>query len=113
MGKRFVYVLRSDAYTDRHYVGIASNPDERLEWYNHGPCGYTRANRPWSIVVSIELPTEQQAVKFEKYLKTGSGRVFAKRHFAALAASRTSSSVKTAKTNGCDSRKCARSRSVR
>jgi hypothetical protein len=36
-----------------------------------------------------------------------------RRHFTALAASRTSSCVNTANTNGCDSRKCARSRNVR
>ena len=29
-----------------------------------------------------EFPTEQEAVRFEKYLKSGSGRAFAKRHFA-------------------------------
>ena len=33
--------------------------------------------------VSIEFPSEQKAVAFEKYLKSGSGRAFAKRHFAA------------------------------
>jgi hypothetical protein len=32
-------------------------------------------------VVVIELPTEQQALRFERYLKSGSGRAFAKRHF--------------------------------
>jgi putative endonuclease len=81
-GKRFVYVLRSDSDPHRHYVGVASRPDERLEWHNNGPCGYTRAHRPWSILVTIEFATEQQAIRFEKYLKTGSGRAFAKRHFA-------------------------------
>jgi hypothetical protein len=29
----------------------------------------------------LEFPTEHQAVRFEKYLKTGSGRAFAARHF--------------------------------
>ncbi len=38
--------------------------------------------RPWSVVVSIEFQTERDAVRFEKYLKSGSGRSFAKRHFA-------------------------------
>jgi len=32
------------------------------------------------LVVVIEFPTEQQAARFEQYLKTGSGRAFAKRH---------------------------------
>jgi predicted GIY-YIG superfamily endonuclease len=82
IGRRFVYVLRSVSDPDRHYVGVTSDVDTRLEWHNHGPCGQTIRHRPWSVVVVIELPTEQQAVRFEKYLKTGSGRAFATRHFS-------------------------------
>ena len=29
----------------------------------------------------VRLPTEREAVRFEKYLKSGSGRAFATRHF--------------------------------
>ena len=83
IGKRFVYILRSDFNPDRHYVGITSDVDARLEWHNHGPCGHTLENRPWSLVVSLEFPTECDAFRFEKYLKSGSGRAFAKRHFSA------------------------------
>jgi predicted GIY-YIG superfamily endonuclease len=79
--KRFVYILRSDTDPTKHYTGIASNPRERLVWHNTGPCGYTVAHRPWSIAVSIEFQTERQAIQFEQYLKSGSGRAFAKRHF--------------------------------
>ena len=82
IGKRFVYVLRSDVDPTQHYVGITTDVDERLEGHNHGPSGYTRAHRPWSVVVSLEFPTERQAVRFERYLKSGSGRAFAKRHFS-------------------------------
>lgn len=81
VGARFVYILRSDSDSDRHYVGRASDVDERLDWHNAGPCGYTRQRRPWSVVVSLEFPNESQAARFEKYLKSGSGRAFAKRHF--------------------------------
>ena len=80
--RRFVYILRSEADTERHYIGIASDPTARLAWHNAGPCGYTLAHRPWRMAVSIEFPTEQQALRFERYLKSGSGRAFAKRHFA-------------------------------
>jgi len=82
IGKRFVYILRSEFDRDRHYVGVTSDVDARLEWHNHGPCGYTIENRPCSVVVSIEFPTEQDALRFEKYLKSGSGRAFSKRHFS-------------------------------
>jgi putative endonuclease len=80
-GKRFVYVLRSDRDANRHYVGVTSGVDNRLDWHNQGPCGHTVRFRRWSLVVVVEFPTEQQAVRFEKYLKSGSGRGFANRHF--------------------------------
>ena len=82
--KHIVYILRSDADPSRHYVGITNDIEDRLEWHNHGPSGYTVSYRPWSFVVSMEFASEQDAVAFEKYLKSGSGRAFAKRHFGQL-----------------------------
>ena len=84
IGARFVYILRSNSDPSRHYVGRTASIDNRLDWHNHGPCGSTRKHRPWSIVVSLEFPNESAAARFEKYLKTGSGRAFAKRHFGAV-----------------------------
>jgi predicted GIY-YIG superfamily endonuclease len=82
IGSRFVYVLRSQIDRGRHYVGLTSDVDRRLDWHNHGPSGYTVRYRPWSVVVSIEFRTEHEAVRFERYLKSSSGRAFAKRHLA-------------------------------
>jgi predicted GIY-YIG superfamily endonuclease len=82
IGKRFVYVLRSDSNPAHRYVGLTRDVDNRLEWHNHGPSGHTIEHRPWSLVVVIEFPTEQQALRFERYLKSGSGRAFAKRHLS-------------------------------
>lgn len=79
--KRIVHIIRSDVDSSRHYVGITNDLRARLEWHNHGPCGHTMSYRPWSVVVSLEFPNEKQAVRFEKYLKSGSGRAFATRHF--------------------------------
>jgi predicted GIY-YIG superfamily endonuclease len=31
IGKRFVYVLRSDVDPERHYVGLTSDVDSRLQ----------------------------------------------------------------------------------
>ena len=81
IGKRFVYILRSESDPERHYVGLTSNVETRLEWHNFGPDGQTRMNRPWRGVVVIEFADEATAVRFERYLKSGSGRAFAKRHF--------------------------------
>ena len=79
--KRIVYIVRSDADRSRHYVGLTNDIESRLEWHNYGPGGDTMSYRPWSLVVSIEFRTEHEAVRSERYLKSGSGRAFSKRHF--------------------------------
>ena len=82
--KRIVYILRSQTDPFRHYVGTTNDLAARLEWHNYGPCGHTTRYRPWSVVVSMEFPTEKAALRFERYLKSGSGRAFTKRHFVAV-----------------------------
>jgi len=79
--RRFVYIIRSDTDPDRHYVGLTTDVARCLHWHNDGPSGITTRNRPWRLVVSIEFAEAEAAWRFERYLKTGSGRVFAKRHF--------------------------------
>jgi putative endonuclease len=78
---RFVYVMRSRTAPEESYVGITSDVAARLKWHNTGPSGHTLRYRPWSVVVSLEFPDELSARRFERYLKSGSGRAFAKRHF--------------------------------
>ena len=85
--KPFVYILRSDTHPDRHYVGLTSDVERRLEWHNTGPSGVTIVHRPWSRVVSLRFADATTAARFERYLKSGSGRAFAKRHFGRGAAS--------------------------
>ena len=80
--KLFVYVLRSDVKPERHYVGLTADTAERIAAHNVGQSVHTASDRPWSLVVSMEFRDEQVARRFEHYLKSGSGRVFAKRHFA-------------------------------
>jgi putative endonuclease len=79
--KRFVYILRSGRDEERHYVGVTSDVPGRLARHNAGLNGHTACDRPWHVIVSVEFMTEEAALDFERYLKTGSGRAFAKRHF--------------------------------
>jgi putative endonuclease len=78
---RFVYVLRSGKDSTRYYTGVTGNVTQRLEIHNSGGSTYTAGLRPWRLVVSLEFATEASALQFERYLKSGSGRAFAKRHF--------------------------------
>ena len=79
--RRVVYVLRSERDPARHYVGLTADVRSRLADHNAGESAHTAKYRPWRVAVSIEFETTQQATEFEKYLKSGSGRAFAKRHF--------------------------------
>jgi putative endonuclease len=79
--KRIVYILRSGSDPPHYYVGITSDINGRLQWHNCGLSGYGLHHRPWSLVVSMEFPTEGAAVRFKQYLKSGSGRAFTTRHF--------------------------------
>jgi putative endonuclease len=79
--KRFVYILRRVTDPSRPYVGLTHDLPSRLADHNAGRCPHTARYRPWQLHVVIEFSDEQTAVRFERYLKSGSGRAFAKRHF--------------------------------
>jgi len=74
--------MRSAIDPARHYVGLTSDVSQRLAAHNAGQSVHTANKRPWTRVVSIEFREEQLARRFEHYLKSGSGRAFAKRHFS-------------------------------
>jgi predicted GIY-YIG superfamily endonuclease len=79
--KRFVYVLTNTEREPHFYIGLTFDVLARLADHNAGRCRHTARHRPWRVHVVIEFPTEQRAINFERYLKSGSGRAFAKRHF--------------------------------
>ena len=78
--RRFVYVLKNDWHPPRYYTGLTSDPVARLAGHNQGDSLHTSTGRPWHVDVVIEFADEARAVKFERYLKSGSGSAFAKRH---------------------------------
>ena len=77
--RRFVYLLRS-ASTNRPYFGLTSDITTRLAAHNAGQNKSTAPFRPWVLVTLIEFSEERTAGAFERFIKTGSGRAFAKRH---------------------------------
>ena len=80
--KHRVYVLESLVNPERHYTGHTSGDvDDRLAWHNDGMSHHTAKHRPWKVIVSIDFEQERAAVACERYLKSGAGRAFAKRHF--------------------------------
>ncbi len=77
----YVYILDSLSTSDRHYVGMTTDPARRLDEHNSGKSIHTNKFKPWKLTVSVGFAEKNKAVAFEQYLKTGSGRAFAKRHF--------------------------------
>jgi putative endonuclease len=77
----FVYILQSENDASKHYVGITNDLLRRLEEHNSGQSTHTNKYRPWHIIVSIGLADAAKASGFERDLKSGSGRAFAKKHF--------------------------------
>jgi putative endonuclease len=75
----YVYVLKSLEYPDRHYVGVTEDLRGRLAKHNAGEVSHTSKYAPWAIKTYIAFSDEAQAFAFEKYLKSASGRAFAKK----------------------------------
>ena len=75
-----VYLLRSESHPKETYVGFTGNLRERLTHHNLGKSIHTNRFRPWRLAAYMAFESEAQARRFEKYLKSGSGRAFANRH---------------------------------
>jgi predicted GIY-YIG superfamily endonuclease len=78
--QRTVYILKNRETPPKYYTGLTSNLAERLDDHNCGRCRHTAKYRPWSVDAAIKFADERRAVAFEKYLKSGAGVEFARRH---------------------------------
>lgn len=72
----YVYILVSQANEMIHYTGITRDLQQRLLEHNQGTCNTGRGES------KLQLPSNpRQRRGHEKYLKSGSVREFARRHF--------------------------------
>ena len=78
---KYVYLIQSIPYPDQRYVGITSDIEKRISAHNAGQSPHTSKFKPWKPVSYLAFSNTEKAMEFEKYLKTGSGRAFANRHF--------------------------------
>lgn len=75
---QYVYILKcADSHT---YTGSTNDLDDRMARHGKGMVVATKNSLPVDCIVAFGLKDEYKAYKFEKYLKTGSGRVFIGRH---------------------------------
>ena len=75
----YVYILRCIADPERFYVGRTDDLKERLGRHNAKQVPHTAKYAPWKIKTYIAFSDPKQAAAFERYLKTASGRAFAKK----------------------------------
>ena len=71
--------MESLADPERYYVGVTADLRVRLKTHNAGKVKHTSKHLPWRLKTYIAFSDERQAVEFERYLKTASGRAFAKK----------------------------------
>ncbi len=77
----YVYILESLLVPGRFYVGITQDLKFRLKQHNAGEVFHTSKYKPWKLKNYFAFEDHKKAHAFEKYLKSGSGRAFAKKHF--------------------------------
>jgi putative endonuclease len=76
----YAYILESVTTPDEFYRGHTEDLKRRLAEHNAGKCPHTSKFKPWKVKFYAAFETLALAREFEKYLKSGSGHAFAKRH---------------------------------
>lgn len=77
----YVYIiLQSESDTERHYIGFTDDLEICLREHNSKKCKHTSKLTPWRIKTAVAFTNRKKALEFEQYLKSASGRAFAKKH---------------------------------
>ncbi|MFC1539726.1 GIY-YIG nuclease family protein [Candidatus Latescibacterota bacterium] len=74
-----VYILQLIIHPEHFYTGFTQNLEQRLNEHNQGKCSHTSKFIPWKIKTAVLFTDKERALKFERYLKSSSGRTFAKK----------------------------------
>ena len=75
----YVYLIKSINFPDQIYTGFTQDMGNRLKEHNAGECFHTSKFKPWEIITYIAFSNKENAITFEKYLKSSSGRAFAQK----------------------------------
>ena len=78
---KYVYILQSKIDPERFYIGCTVDLKRRFTEHNSGNSIHTNKYKPWKLRTYIAFDDPQKADEFEAYLKSGNGRVFARKHF--------------------------------
>ena len=75
-----VYILISEHHPDRVYIGLTDDISRRVNEHNSDKSSYSRRYGPWNLVTYVTFSQKKKASEFERYLKSGSGFAFLKKH---------------------------------
>ena len=75
----YVYIIRSVAHPEQEYTGATSNLKQRMADHNSGKSPHTSKFASWELVSYVAFQSKKTAYEFEKYLKSHSGRAFARK----------------------------------
>jgi putative endonuclease len=76
---KYVYLLESINFPDETYIGLTDDLRARVAAHNNGQAKHSSKFKPWRLVTYVGFADSQKAVAFERYLKSSSGRAFAKK----------------------------------
>ena len=76
----YVHILRGITFPSEWYTGHTNDLKARLRDHNSGRSVHTAQCKPWGLVTYLAFNDETRASQFEQYLKSGSGRAFARKH---------------------------------
>jgi predicted GIY-YIG superfamily endonuclease len=75
----YVYIIRSISFPEQEYTGATADLKQRLRDHNAGKSMHTAKFAPWELKCYVAFPDKYRALQFEVYLKSHSGRAFAKK----------------------------------
>ena len=75
----YVYIIRSVSSRKQEYTGATADLKRRLSDHNAGRSKHTAKFKPWELAWYCAFPDKYKALEFERYLKSHSGRAFARK----------------------------------
>jgi putative endonuclease len=85
----YVYIIRNAGAPEQEYIGATANLRQRIADHNARKSAHTAKFVPWQLVWYSGFPDKYKALEFEKYLKSHSGRAFAKKRLSGPIGPRT------------------------
>ncbi|MFH1183314.1 MAG: GIY-YIG nuclease family protein [Candidatus Moraniibacteriota bacterium] len=74
----YVYILKCS--DNRFYIGCLENLKDRIDRHSKGKLPATKKRLPVELSCYFAFQNKYTVFNFEKYLKSGSGRAFMKKH---------------------------------